>query len=97
MWRRIPITRYLITISNQSSDAMADLIRKYKIKVSDHGIHYREGEGYVVGAIAEPNEIQMLESAGYHIQRHEDADEVGKARQSEVGIGNRYKQFRATE
>jgi hypothetical protein len=73
---------------------MADLIRKYKIQVFDHGIRYNEGSGYIVGAFAEPNEIQSLKAAGYHIERHEDVDKVGKIRQKEVGKGNRYKQSR---
>jgi len=84
--------RYRITISGQSNEAMADLVRKYKIHVFDHGIRHTEGTGYVVDAIAEPDEIQSLVAAGYHIERHEDLDEVGKARQAEVGRGNRYKQ-----
>ena len=82
--------RYRITISSPSNEAMADLIRKYKIQVFDHGIRYSKDTGFVVDAIAQSNEIQMLEAAGYNIQRHEDVDELGKARQKEVGLGNRY-------
>jgi carboxypeptidase T len=84
--------RYHITISGASDEAMLDLVRKYKIWVLDHGIRRVEGAGYLVEAIAEPAEIHLLETAGYRIQRHEDVDEVGKARQEEVGRGNRYKQ-----
>lgn len=84
--------RYRITISGPSDEAMLDLVRKYKISVLDHGIRHIEGTGFVVDAIAEPSEIQTLEAAGYHIQQHEDVDKVGKARQREVGRGNRYKQ-----
>ncbi len=83
--------RYRVTISSPSNEAMADLVRKYKIQVSDHGIRYVEGTGFLVDAIAQPEEIQLLESAGYNVQRHEDVDEVGKVRQGEVGQGNRYK------
>jgi carboxypeptidase T len=71
---------------------MADLVRKYKIQVFDHGIRYSNETGYIVDAIAEPNDIQLLEAAGYQIERHADVDKVGKARQKEVGKGNRYKQ-----
>jgi len=85
------MTRYLITISGPSNEAMADLVRKYKIQVFDHGIRYSKA-GYLVDAIAEPDEIQLLEAAGYYIQRHEDIDEIGKARQKEVAKGNRYSQ-----
>jgi hypothetical protein len=84
--------RYHITISGASDEAMLDLVRKHKIWVLDHGIRRIEGNGYQVEAIAEPAEIQLLETAGYRIQRHEDVDEVGKARQEDVGRGNRYKQ-----
>jgi hypothetical protein len=45
---------------------------------------------------AEPDQIQLLEDNGYHIERHEDVDEIGKARQAEVGKGNRYKKTDAT-
>ncbi len=83
--------RYRVTISSPSNEAMADLVRKYKIQVSDHGIRHVEGTGYLVDAIVQPEEIQLLEAAGYKVQRHEDVDEVGKARQAEVGQGNRYK------
>jgi hypothetical protein len=34
----------------------------------------------------------MLEANGYQIERHEDVDEASKARQQEVGRGNRYQQ-----
>lgn len=84
------MTRYRITISGPSNEAMADLVRKYKIQVFDHGIRYSKETGYLVDAVAQPNEIQLLEANGYHVQRHEDVDEVGKARQKEVGKGNRY-------
>ncbi len=84
--------RYRITVSSPSDEAMADLVRKYKIQVLDHGTRYSKDTGFAVDAIAQPNEIQMLQDAGYHIRRHEDVDKVGKARQKEVGKGNRYKQ-----
>lgn len=83
--------RYRVTISGPSNEAMADLVRKYKIQVSDHGIRRVEGTGFLVDAIVQPEEIQLLEAAGYKVQRFEDVDEVGKARQAEVGRGNRYR------
>ncbi len=84
--------RYRVTISGPSDEAMADLVRKYKVQILDHTTRHVEGTGYVVDAIAEPSEIQSLEAAGYHVERHEDVDKVGKARQKEVGRGNRYTQ-----
>ncbi len=83
------MTRYRITISGSTKEAMADLVRKHKIQVFRNTVRSKD-TNYVVDAIAQPNEIQLLEAAGYHIQRHEDVDEVGKARQKEVGQGNRY-------
>jgi carboxypeptidase T len=85
------MTRYRITISGPSSEAMADLVRKHKIHVFGSTVRHTKDTGHVVDAIAQPHEIEMLEAAGYKVQRHEDVDEVGKARQKEVGMGNRYK------
>jgi carboxypeptidase T len=85
------MTRYRITISGSTKEAMADLVRKHKIQILGSTIRHSKDTGHVVDAIAQPHEIEMLEAAGYHIQRHEDVDEVGKARQKEVGMGNRYK------
>lgn len=71
---------------------MLDLVRKYKIQVSDHGIRFSEAAGHSVDAIAEPADIAKLKKAGYQLQQHEDVDKLGKARQQEVGRGDRYKQ-----
>ena len=84
--------RYRITITSRDREAMLDLVRKHKIQVLDHGAGSSEPGGYSVDAIAEPADIQRLESAGYHVRRHEDVDELGKARQREVGRGDRYRQ-----
>jgi hypothetical protein len=70
---------------------MLDLVRKHLIEVEDHGSRSTES-GYTVDAIAEPSDIQKLEDAGYHVERHEDVDETGKERQGEIGRGDRYKQ-----
>ncbi len=83
------MTRYRITIFGQTKEAMADLVRKHKIHVLRNTVRSKD-TGHAVDAIAQLNEIQLLEAAGYSIQRHEDVDEVGKARQKEVGRGNRY-------
>ncbi len=85
------MTRYRVTISGPTSEAMADLVRKYKIDILGSTVRHSKDTGHTVDAIAQPDEIEMLEAAGYKIQRHEDVDEVGKARQKEVGMGNRYK------
>jgi hypothetical protein len=83
--------RYRITITSKDRVAMLDLVRKHKIRVFDHGIRHTESTGYSVDAMAEPAEIKKLKNVGYHVQQHEDVDEEGKARQQEVGRGDRYR------
>ncbi len=70
---------------------MLGLVRKHKIEVFDHGSQYSESEGFSVDAVATSADIQRLKSAGYRVHQHEDIDKVGKARQREVGRGDRYK------
>jgi hypothetical protein len=82
--------RYRVTISSQSGQAMTDLVRKHKIAVMDHGARRTEA-GFRVDAIVEEPDIQLLRDAGYTVEQHEDVDETGKARQKEVGRGDRYK------
>jgi hypothetical protein len=83
--------RYRITITSQSGQAMLDLVRIHKIQVLDHGARRTEEAGFVVHAIVREEDIKLLRDAGYAVQQHEDVDETGKARQKEVGQGNRYK------
>jgi len=87
--------RYRITITSKDREAMLDLVRKYKLQVLDHGIRYTEKDGHSVDAIVDGADLSDLESKltkpTYRVQRHEDIDELGKARQKEVGRGNRYK------
>lgn len=84
--------RYRITISAQSKEAMADLIRKHGINVFDHARRSRKDGPYAVDALADDTQIRMLEAQGYKVERHEDVDEAGKLRQQEIGRGNRYLQ-----
>jgi hypothetical protein len=83
--------RYRITITSRDREAILDLVRKHKIQVLDHGTSYSDTAGYSVDAIAEPADIQKLESEGFTVHRHEDVDELGKDRQQEVGRGDRYR------
>ncbi len=83
--------RYRIVITGKDREAMLDLVRKHKIQVLDHGSRYTESTGYVVHAIAQTAEIRELKKAGYAVQQLDDVDETGKARQKEVGRGDRYK------
>lgn len=82
---------FRITISNPSDEAMADLVRIHNIQVSDHGIRHSEATGYVVDAIVQEDEIEMLENAGYHVERHEDLDEAIKLSRLEVNRSTQYK------
>jgi len=84
--------RFHATISSRDREAMLDLVRKHKVQVDDHSNRITESGDYSVDAMLEPPDIQKLEQAGYHVQRHKDVDETGKARQREVGRGDRYKQ-----
>jgi carboxypeptidase T len=84
------MTRYRITINGSNRAPMADLVRKYDIEVSDHGVRFAPDVGFTVTAFAAPKQIEELRRVGYRVVQHEDADEFCKARQSEVGRGNRY-------
>jgi len=86
------MTRYHIKITGQSKEAMADLIRKYKINIFNHGISYSKETGYSIDAMAVLDDIQLLEKNGYIVVILENLDESGKASQKEVGKGNRYTQ-----
>lgn len=75
--------RFHVKITGANYDAMADLVRKYKIQVNTHTVtkvatHYR------VDAHATGTQISRLEAAGYKVVRYENADKVGKQRQQEV-------------
>ena len=84
--------RYRITINGRDKAAMVDLVRKHQIRVSDHGIRHDPDKGYTVHAFAAADQIRKLRRIGYAVDQHEDADRAGKARQREVGRGNRYTQ-----
>ena len=84
--------RYRVTIFGRDYDAMADLVREHKVDVLRQTVRELEGGGYSVDAIVQDAQIDTLESGEYTIQRHEDVDEVGKARQEEIGRGDDYEQ-----
>lgn len=85
--------RYHIIINGRDAEAMLDLVRVHKINVLDHG-QRRTREGFLVHAIADEADIQRLKDEGYEVEQREDVDETGRARQNEVGAGNRYKKER---
>jgi murein tripeptide amidase MpaA len=63
---------------------MADLVRKYKVNVARHTVDKLKEGGYRVDAHANGAQIRSLEAAGYKVERYEDADKTGKARQAEI-------------
>jgi hypothetical protein len=93
--------RYRVTIFGRDYDAMADLVRKDKVDVLRQTVRQLDEGGYSVDAIVDDAQIRALETRGavkieagdteageasrYTIERHEDVDEVGKARQDEIG------------
>ena len=92
--------RYRVTIFGRDYNAMADLVRKHKVDVLQQTVRRLDEGGYSVDAIVD--DVQMraletrsletegLETTGYTIERHEDVNEAGKARQEEVSKGDDY-------
>jgi hypothetical protein len=96
------MSRYRVTIFGRDYDAMADLVRKHKVDVLQQTVRRLDEGGYSVDAIVDDVqmraletrsvEIEGLETTGYTIERHEDVNEAGKARQEEVSKGDDYEQ-----
>lgn len=82
---------YRVTIYGRDYDAMADLVRKYEIAVFRHTAAKSDDGGYHVDATLDDAQIGVLQAAGYRIDRHEDVDRAGLARQAEVGQGDEYR------
>lgn len=84
--------RYHVTIFGKDYDAMADLVREHQIDVfRETTRELKEEGGYSVDASVDSEQIRTLETKGYKIERHENLDEVGKARQDEVSKFDRFK------
>lgn len=84
--------RYLVTIFGKDQDAMADLVREFKIDVLRHTTRQlKKGDRYSVDAVVDYKQIRSLKAKGYEITTRENVDKVGKERQKEVGRGDRYK------
>ena len=75
--------RYHVKITGKDYEAMADLVRKYKVNVARHTVEKLDG-GYRVDAHADGRQLRTLEAAGYKVDRYEDLDKEGKKRQKEV-------------
>jgi len=83
--------RYRISIKSHDREAMLDLVRVHQTSVYDHGAKRSPDGEYCVDASADAATIRRLRAAGYHVDQHEDLDKVGRARQREVGKGDRYR------
>ncbi len=75
--------RYRVTIAGKTYDAMADLVRKYKLHIAGH-TGKKAGSGYVVDAFADSDQIETLRVEGYGVDVREDVKEAGRQRQAEV-------------
>ncbi len=84
--------RYRVTIFGRDYDAMADLVREYEVDVLRQTVRELDDDGYSVDAIVDDAKIRTLETREYAVERHEDVDEVGRARQEEVSRGDDYEQ-----
>jgi carboxypeptidase T len=76
--------RFHVKIAGRDYNAMADLVRKYKVNVARHTVETLADGGYRIDAHATGAQIRRLETAGYQVDRYEDADKEGKARQAEI-------------
>lgn len=63
--------RYHVKITGKDCDAMADLVRKYKVNVARHTVQKLD-EGYRVDAHADGRKLRALEAAGYKVDRYEE-------------------------
>jgi regulator of protease activity HflC (stomatin/prohibitin superfamily) len=99
--------RYRVTIFGRDYDAMADLVRKHKVDVLQQTVRRLDEGGYSVDAIVDDVQMRALETSAletraveteareareYTIERHEDVNEAGKARQEEVSKGDDYEE-----
>ncbi len=76
--------RYRVRISGTDYNSMADLVRKYKVRVARHTVEKLADGGYRVNAHATAAQLRRLDMARYSVERYEDADKLGKTRQTEV-------------
>src|SRR6266404_3646573 len=79
---RITMSTWHARIIGSDYAAMADLVTRHKVTVARHTVE-KVADGYRVDAHASEEQIRALESAGYKVERLEDADVEGMARQRE--------------
>src|SRR5207247_2585028 len=78
------MARYRVTITGRDYNAMADLVRQHRVAVVRQTAIRRSDGTYRVQAFAEPEQVQILEASGYQLERHEDAEALGRERQIQV-------------
>lgn len=80
---------YHITVHGADREAMADLVRAYRVRVYGQTLT-EEDTGYRVSALADEETITRLRAEGYRIEQHEDVDEAARDSLRDVGQGNRF-------
>ena len=82
---------YQSTITARSRESLIELVRGLGIAVFEHTTRELPSKkGYAVDAFLTDPQIEHLREAGYEVKRGPNAHETGRARQAEVGAGNRY-------
>src|SRR5579884_4308496 len=80
---------YHITVHGADREAMADLVRAYRVRVYGQTLT-EEDTGYRVSALADEETITRLQAEGYRVEQHEDVDEAARDSLRDVGQGNRF-------
>ncbi len=75
---------YRATIRGKDYDAMADLVRKYRVGIAGHTARPLARGAYRVHALVTGQQIRTLEKAGYKITRHEDVHVEGRKRRADI-------------
>jgi hypothetical protein len=78
-----------ITVHGADREAMADLVRVYRVRVFPQTLD-EGGPAPSVDAMADEPTIQHLLDAGYRVDRHEDVDEAAREGLRHVGPGDRF-------
>jgi hypothetical protein len=76
-----------------SSETLAKLRQEVDLDVGCRGPHFEanpDGTGTML-VYASEERIRALQAAGYHVERGENVSELGRQRQKEVGVGDRFK------
>jgi murein tripeptide amidase MpaA len=78
------MARLHVVITGRDVEAMADLVRRYRVDVARHTVEALARGAYRVHAHASAAQIRVLRASGYRVARREDLDRRGKTRQKEV-------------